>query len=116
MINFLSSGNTELDALNKAVDDAIAARKKWMDDNMEKFAKFKIGEEIYDISKNPPRFMGIVKEYYRIWGDDRDSRYDRSMNIHYRFTNGSNTSSQIGVRFGTMKDWEDDVIRQVVRS
>lgn len=53
-----------LEALNKAVDDAAQARKKWLDENMERYSDFKIGDEVFDM--DTLSFAGIVTELYRL--------------------------------------------------
>ena len=88
-----------LDQLNKAVDDAIAARKKWMDDHMVDYAEFRVGDEIYD--GDTGERLGVVTRLYR-YHADRNPLLDRSMNIEYEFCIGKNmfdnTSRHLGKR------------------
>lgn len=97
----------ELAALNKSVEGAIATRKKWMDDHMVDYAKFKIGDVLYDA--NTGRWMGVVTEYYRY--HQGDPRFDTSMSIAYCFKTDQrctdNTSRQPGVWFTTAQQMLD---------
>jgi hypothetical protein len=93
-----------LDQLNKAVDDAIATRKKWMDDHMVDYAKFQVGDEIYD--GDTGRRLGVVTRLYR-YHADRNPLLDRHMSIDYEFCVGKNmfdnTSRHLGRRFGVRR-------------
>ncbi len=82
--------DAELAKLNKDVKDAITLRKKWMDEHMPIYARFKVGDVLYT---RDGHCLGCVCEVYRYWAG-RDERYDTCMSINYRFTNGSNTSSK----------------------
>lgn len=99
--------NAELAKLNEDVEAAISARKKWMDDHMADYAKFKIGDVLYD--GDTGRWMGVVTEYYRY--HQGDPRFDTSMSIDYRFKNDmrtiDNTSRQPGVWFTTAQQMLD---------
>ena len=104
--------NTELAALNAAVESAVRARRAWMDQHMADYAKFKVGDELIDM--NTGRFIGTVCELYRYWGG-RDDRYDTSMDIDYKYREPSpdgynfvdNTSRQPGLRVGTRKEYAE---------
>jgi hypothetical protein len=109
-----------LKCLNNEVKDAVIKRTSWMDANMEKFAKFKVGDNIYDLDRCVK--VGVVYELYRYWAG-RNPEYDTSMNIEYRFKTGNlindNTSRQPLVRFGNEKQYLDELeykFRQVKRT
>jgi len=109
-----------LKCLNNEVKDAVIKRTSWMDANMEKFAKFKVGDNIYDLDRCVK--VGVVSELYRYWAG-RNPEYDTSMNIEYRFKTGNliddNTSRQPLVRFGNEKQYLDELeykFRQVKRT
>lgn len=79
----------ELKALTAAVESAIKARKDWMDANMAHYAKFKVGDEIYD--RRSGLCLGVVTKLYRYWGSQNDPRHDTSMNVEYEYRQpGSN--------------------------
>lgn len=88
----------ELKTLNDEVKAILAKRKAWMDAHMADFARYQIGEEIYDA--NTGRRLGVISKHYRYWGD-RDPTYDTSMNVEYEFHTGNNcydnTSRQPGL-------------------
>lgn len=79
----------ELDVLNRTVDEAIAKRTAWMDGHMAAFARYAVGEEIFDRATG--RRLGVVSRLYRYHGpardqaEPRDSRFDRSMSVEYEF-------------------------------
>lgn len=73
----------ELDKLTGAVNPAIDTRKQWMDDHMAEYAKFQLGDEIYE--RETGCKLGVVTELYRYWDSQNDPRYDTSMTIEYRF-------------------------------
>ena len=79
----------ELDKLNAEWLEVTARRKKWMDDHMVDFAKYKIGETIYKFPSGET--LGEITKLYRYWGEDhRDPQYDYSMNINYKYHTGRN--------------------------
>lgn len=65
--------NKTLAELNKAVDDAVAERTKWLDDQMVLKSKFKPGDEIYDLSTG--KRLGIMHEPYRYHAGDFRSEH-----------------------------------------
>lgn len=79
----------ELDALNRAVDDAVDKRTAWMDAHMTDWADADVGDEISDSNG---RVLGVVTRLYRYWGPQshsggkcRDPQYDTHMSIEYEF-------------------------------
>ena len=82
--------NDTLRVLNEDIEIAIKNRTAFLDRKMEEYAKVAIGEDMYNLKTG--KLLGVVSEHYRY--HEGDSRFDTSMNIKYRFTNGSNTSSQ----------------------
>lgn len=105
------SGTPELDAelaaLNKAVDDAIAARVDWMDAHMADYAKWPIGTELFDLSTSER--LGVVSEFYR-YHARQNSLFDRSMSIDYQYRKSEamniydNTSRQPYRRIGSKEE------------
>ncbi len=104
-INQHAALDAKLDALNQAVEKAIHARTVWMNEHMKDYAKFQIGDEIYD---ERGYSLGTVTEHYRYHAGD--PRFDTSMFIHYRYRTpggyNDNTSRQIGVGFYTREEAE----------
>lgn len=98
--------DAELAALNKAVDDAVAARRAWMDAHMPDYARHRVGETLYDL--NTGRELGTVSRLYRYWGEQDDPRYDTTMSVQYEIVVSNshgvrvldNTSRQPGLRYG----------------
>lgn len=107
-----------LKALNKAVDDAIEIRTKWLDEKMYEYSEFKIGDQIFD---NENRFLGVVTGLYR-YQSSQNKLYDTDLDIDYRYkgNNGyeDNTSSQM-ICFKTKEDvkrsleWELDALKKM---
>lgn len=80
--------DAELDALNEAVKQAIDARTQWMNDHMTHYAKWQVGEELFDLETG--RRVGVVSRLYRFHGPQhdgdlrcRDDRFDTSMSVEY---------------------------------
>ena len=100
----------ELDALNAEVTAVLTKRKKWMDDHMADFAKYKVGEEIYNLQTGSR--LGVISRLYRYWGEyHRDPQYDNQMNIEYEYHIGNNcydNTSRQPIIIGT----NDDLIKQ----
>jgi len=96
----------ELKKLNKTVERAIKDRKLWLDKKMVKYAKFKIGDEIFNIQTG--ECVGIVRRLFRFWEDRDEGVRDTSLEIHYEYCTGGmcydNTSRQCHVRFGSRED------------
>ena len=98
----------ELKRLNDAVKNAIATRSAWLDDHMAKYAKYAIGEELFDLDTG--RTLGTVDSYYRYWAD-QNQMYDTSMSIDYKLRRRAhiydNTSRHAGsVSFGNRAELE----------
>lgn len=70
-----------LSKLNEAVDNAVTERNRWMDENMVNFAKFKVGDVVYD--RVTGAWVGQISKLYRV--HQNDPRFDRSMDIDYQF-------------------------------
>ena len=100
----------ELELLNSEVTAVLAKRKKWMDDHMTDFAKFKVGDEIYNLQTG--QYLGVISKLYRYWGEDhRDPQYDTAMNVEYQYHTGNNcydNTSRQHIIIGT----NDDLISQ----
>jgi hypothetical protein len=80
----------ELKVLSQAVTEASAARTKWMDDHMEDYSKFRVGDEIYDVNCCK---LGVVTGLYRYHDSMTvDCRYKPSRD--YGFPYEDNTSRQ----------------------
>lgn len=98
----------ELDKLNAEWQEITDRRKKWMDDHMGDFAKFKIGDEIFDMATGTR--LGIISRLYRYWGEpSRDPQYDHAMNINYEYCTGNNcfdNTSRRPIMIGTAKELE----------
>jgi len=99
------SERSELDAdlrrLNAAVDAATTARKRWMDAHMTDYAKYQVGDVLFDLETG--QSLGPVARLYRI--HEGDVRYDTSMYVYYTFRSGLNTSGQSGLSFGTHDEY-----------
>lgn len=70
----------ELKRLQAAVKDAIAARTAWLDEHMPKYARYEIGEELFDLDTG--RSLGVVHSHYRYWAG-QNPFYDTHMSIDY---------------------------------
>lgn len=77
----------QLKLLNAAVKDAIAARTAWLDEQMPKYAKYKIGEDLFDLETG--RWLGEVSSYYRYW-ETQNPMYDTSLSIEYNLRTQEN--------------------------
>ena len=79
----------ELDVLNAEWLEVTNRRRKWMDAHMKDFAKYQVGETIYEYATG--RKLGVISELYRYWGKDGcDPQYDYSMNVDYQYCTGNN--------------------------
>lgn len=99
----------QLKLLNDAVKAAIAARTKWLDEHMPKYAKYAIGEELFDLDTGLR--LGTVDSYYRYWAEQRNPTYDTGLNIEYKLKVKDcifdNTSRHAGrVNFGNRAELE----------
>lgn len=96
---------SELDALNEAVQEAIDARREWLDTKMHEVSALKVGDDIYDTRSGQK--LGVVSKLYR-YHADQNPLFDTHVSVNYQYETGSrcfsNTSSQIGVSFGTRED------------
>ena len=95
--------NEQLAQLNAAVTEAVATRTRWMDEHMADYARFAIGERVYDL--NTGRDLGTVVCYYRYWaessGHGGGAMGDTSMHIDYTLTSGE---GRTGLRLGSWAD------------
>lgn len=71
----------QLKLLNATIKDAIAARAEWLDERMPKYAKYAIGEELFDLDTG--KRLGAVCEYYR-YNANHNPLYDTHMGIEYK--------------------------------
>ena len=89
----------KLDYLNLAVDEAIKVRKDWLDEMMPKVAKYKIGDDLYNLETGA--FLGTVSKLYRY---SPSQLYDTSLHCYYEYETSprcfDNTSRQSGVMIG----------------
>ncbi|MFM2134463.1 MAG: hypothetical protein RL156_1744 [Bacteroidota bacterium] len=100
----------QLELLNEAVESAIEARTAWLDERMPKYAKFAIGEDLYNLETG--ELLGTVKGYYRYWAE-HDVMHDTSMDIDYEIHVGGcvydNTSRYAGsISIGRKTDQENN--------
>jgi hypothetical protein len=105
--------DAELAQLNEDVDRAIATRKAWMDAHMTDYARYQVGDVLYDLDTG--RRLGTVVELYRYWGSQDDPRFDRSMAVHYRY-GSDNTSRQPGLRYGSHDEYVQECERRLERA
>jgi hypothetical protein len=95
----------ELEALNDAVNTAIKTRRDWLDAKMVEISTLKPGDDIYDVDKGTK--VGVVSKLYRYWAGRNDLLDDDPYcSYEYQVSAGwfNNTSSQVGVSFGTQQD------------
>ena len=79
----------ELKVLNEKFFAAMAERKAWMDAHMADFARYQVGDAIFEFSTG--KRLGVISKLYRYWGaDNRDPQYDHTMNIEYEYHTGNN--------------------------
>tara|TARA_Y100000310_G_scaffold345655_1_gene467803 strand:+ start:17679 stop:18104 length:426 start_codon:yes stop_codon:yes gene_type:complete len=108
----------KLELFNIQVGHAIERRKLFLDSLMEKYAKVKIGEDIYDLHTG--KLLGVVKGYYRYWEDRDDGVRDNFLAIDYLYTsphskildNTSNKLVWVGTHAQLIEKMERDVERQ----
>ena len=91
----------ELKRLKAAVKDAIAARTVWLDERMPKYAKYEVGEDLFDMDTG--RWLGTVDSYYRYWAE-QNPFYDTHLSIEYKlrvqdnvYDNTSRYAGQISI-------------------
>lgn len=101
----------ELADLNNAVSAAIAARREWLDAKMHETSRLKVGDDIYDLDMGVS--VGTVTGLYRYWRDRDEGIRDTSVGCEYEYRTSArsrdNTSRQIGRRFGTRADAEEEL-------
>ena len=105
--------DAELKALNDAVTSAIEKRAAWMDAHMLDYAKYRVGDPIFDLGTG--RQLGVVSRLYRYWAHHNEL-LDTSMSIEYEYEvlgawsgpsrHFDNTSRQIALHHGTAADLE----------
>jgi len=101
----------KLKELNYAVTNAIKYRRDCLDAKIEEYAKFKVGDDIYNVKAL--QRLGVVRKLYSFWRDRNDGVLDISMDINYEYkivgTNNSfsNTSSHPNILYGTKEDMLD---------
>lgn len=98
----------ELKQLNETVDKALADRKQWMDDHMKDFAKYQVGEKLYDM--NTGKLLGTITKLYRYWAN-HDPMLDRSMHIDYIYQTSPNMNDNTsrhggGLWYGNKEELE----------
>ncbi len=91
----LKALNAELRILNAEVKSALAKRRKWMDEHMADFARFQIGETIYD--SRTERKLGVISKLYRYHGEIDNHDFDTDMHIEYEF---KTSDDDISIRGG----------------
>jgi len=96
---------SELEALNVAVQAAIDSRREWLDAKMRETSKLQVGDEIYDVATGEK--LGVVSRLYR-YHTGRNDLYDTHVECDYQYETRpgcfGNTSSQSGRVFGTRED------------
>lgn len=79
----------QLNALNEAVDAAVNARTKFLDDHMAEVSLVKIDDPLYD--RDTRRLVGYVTALYRYW-QNRDWRYDNQFSVEVKFRHPLHTN------------------------
>lgn len=79
----------KLKELNDAVDKAITDRKQWMDDHMKDFAKYQVGEQLYNLDTG--ELLGTITKLYRYYAHHHPEM-DRIMRIDYVYKTSPNTN------------------------
>ena len=54
----------KLDLLNQNVELALSSRETFLDENMNVFAEFMVGEQVYNVSTG---HAGMIEKHYRYW-------------------------------------------------
>ena len=104
-----------LDKLTAKFAAAWAERKSWMDAHMEDFARFKVGDEIFNLETGER--LGEISQLYRYWGsDNRDPQYDTTMDIQYQYHTGNNCFDNTSRRYLPIGTKADLDARQKLRS
>jgi hypothetical protein len=67
---------------NQAVESAILARQKWLDENVPKYAEAQIGEDLFDLETG--RSLGVVTAHTRCHRNSGSGNYyDNSLAFAY---------------------------------
>lgn len=103
----------DLKRLNANVEAALAKRRAWMDAHMADYARFQVGETLFNMRTG--ELLGVVSKLYRYWASSGDNpRYDTAMNVEYEFKTPAgyfdNTSRHAGtVWVGTAAQFADQL-------
>ena len=96
----------QLGDLNTIVEKAIAARTKFLDENMHHFAEFQIGEKVWDCANN---CEATCTGHYRYHSED--PRYDTTFSVNCNISTRNftdNTSRHGGTHpFVTVEDYKN---------
>lgn len=96
---------SQLNALNAAVQAVIDARREWLDAKMHETSKLQVGDDIYDVHAGVN--LGTVSKLYR-YHTGRNDLFDTSAYCNYEYQTRpgcrDNTSRQMGRPFGTRED------------
>ena len=107
-----------LASLNQSVDEAIKARKAWLDSKIVEVSKLHVGDDIYNLETG--RRLGTVTNLYRFWEDADEGVRDKYLSVDYQYCEDlddprgksyDNTSRQTGI-FGTREDAAKWMIRR----
>jgi len=74
--------DAELEIINAEVDVVLAKRKAWMDAHMGDYAKYQIGDVIYDLKTGEK--LGCITRHYRYQASHAPF-FDTTMSIEYEF-------------------------------
>lgn len=104
--------------LNKAVTEAIQARREFLDAKMLEYSPLKVGDEIYELENCT--CVGIVTGIYRFWRDRNEGVSDTSLSYDYQYRSSDsrvvyNTSGQHGILFGSKEDARKELGRRLER-
>lgn len=94
----------ELKALNAKVDAALAERKAWMDAHMKDYARWQVGEVLYNLENGST--LGTISKLYR-YQAEHNPFYDTSMSIDYEFQMSPNcfsNTSRLAGSFGNLRE------------
>lgn len=81
MIKIEESDRIRLDKLNKIIKDTVDERTKFLDECMEKYSSFKIGDDVYDIDTGMK--VGVAKRISRYHRGNAE--YDKSFGCDVEF-------------------------------
>jgi hypothetical protein len=95
----------ELARLNSEVIKAIDSRTKWLDEKMEEYSNFHVGDSLYNIDNGC--FLGNVSRLYRYW-TKQNKLLDNTLTVEYEYETSprrfDNTSRQSSARIGSKED------------